>query len=56
MTLKELMKKYRTEELAVKLNVSAATIYKWKRGSSKPSRLAQEKIDSILVVETSGKI
>lgn len=44
--LKALIKKYRVEELAVKLNVSSSIIWKWKAGS-KPSRLAQESIKKL---------
>lgn len=43
-----LLKKYRVEELAVKLGVSSSSIFKWKAGNVKPSRLAQEKIKKIV--------
>ncbi len=46
-TLRELLKKYRVEELAVKLGVSSSTVFKWKSGRVKPSRMAQEKIRAV---------
>lgn len=41
--LKELLKKYRVEELAVKLGVSASTVFKWKAGKG-ISRLASDRV------------
>lgn len=41
--LKELLKKYRVEELAAKLGCAASSIWNWKAGG-KPSRMAEEKI------------
>lgn len=42
--LKTLLKKYTADELAEKLGVTRATVFFWKNGSNKPSRLAKEKI------------
>ena len=41
--LKELLKKYRVEEVAAKLGCSASSVWNWKSGS-KPSRLAEKNI------------
>ena len=46
-TLEPLFKKYRVEELAVKLSVSSSTIFKWKSGKVAPSRMAREKIRAL---------
>lgn len=42
--LKELLKNSSVEEVAKKLGVNPSTVYFWKAGTTKPSRLAKEKI------------
>ena len=46
-----MLQKFKPEELATMLNVRVSTIYNWKSGK-KPSPLAKEKIDSVLIAQT----
>ena len=51
--IKKLLKKYTIEEIAVKVGVSAKTIYRWKEDVSKPHRVFRKKIEHILKAEVS---
>lgn len=42
--LKLLLKKFGPEELARNLNIAPSTLYFWKAGTTKPSKMAREKI------------
>jgi len=54
--LKQLLKKLRPEELAVKLGVSVSSVFKWKSGEvKKPMRLAQVKIEELYAQEFAQK-
>lgn len=58
--LNQLLKKYTADELARKLGVNRATVFFWKSGVNKPSRMAQEKIirfflEEKLSVRSGGK-
>ena len=49
--IKKLLKKYSMEEIAVKVGVSANTIYRWREDVSKPHRIFRKKIEHILKQE-----
>lgn len=49
--IEKLLKKYTAEELAVEIGVRASTIYFWKSGKHKPSKLALEKIKSLVALK-----
>ena len=42
-----LLQKMQLEELAARIGVSHATIYAWKSGRAKPSRLAKPRIEEV---------
>lgn len=50
--IKQLLKKYSIEELAVKIGVSANTIYRWGKDVSKPHKIFRKKIEHILKGES----
>lgn len=47
----KLLKKYTVEEIAVKVGVSAQTIWRWKNNGSTPHRTFQKKLQQILKQE-----
>ena len=49
--IKKLLKRYTIEEIAVKVGVSAKTIYRWKEDVSVPHRIFRKKIEYILKQE-----
>ena len=49
--IKKLLKKYSIEEIAVKVGVSAKTIYRWKEDVSVPHKIFRKRIEQILKQE-----
>ena len=36
------------QELAVKLGVAVATVYRWEKGTSKPSKMARKQLENLI--------
>lgn len=51
--LTKIFKTHRPEVIAARLNMAASTIWRWRAGKSRPSRLAEEKIRQIFFKELS---
>lgn len=49
--LNKLLKRFTVEELATKIGVRTSTIYFWKSGKHKPSKLALEKLEKLVALK-----